>query len=74
MVDEHFEMNTLTTIIYELKSKKVWLENCQKIKVKIWDTVWQAKFEKYFTIYLSCSRNSFSLWYYWKNNFKSIEN
>ena len=37
-VDDHFEMNTLTTIDYELKSKKVLLENCQKIKVKIWDT------------------------------------
>ena len=36
-VDDHFEMNTLTTIAYELKTKQVLLKNCQKIKVKIWD-------------------------------------
>ena len=45
-LDNHFEMNTLTTIAYELKSKKVLLENCQKIKVKIWDSTGQEKFEK----------------------------
>ena len=37
-VDDHFEMNTLTTIAYELKTKKVLLKNGHKIKVKIWDT------------------------------------
>ena len=63
-VDNHFEMNILTIIAYELKTKKVLLENCQKIKVLIWDIAGQERFEK--TIYCSCSRNLFSLWYYWK--------
>ena len=39
-------MNTLTTIAYELKAKKVLLENCQKIKVKIWDIAGLEKYEK----------------------------
>ena len=45
-VDNHFEMNILTIIAYELKTKKVLLENCQKIKVKIWDTARLEKYEK----------------------------
>ena len=46
MIDDHFEMNTLTTIAYELKTKKVLLKNGHKIKIKIWDTAWQERFEK----------------------------
>ena len=45
-IDNHFEMNTLTTIAYELKTKKVLLKNGHKIKVKIWDSAGQEKFEK----------------------------
>ncbi len=74
MVDEHFEMNTLTTIIYELKSKKVWLENCQKIKVKIWDTARLEKFEKVALQYVIHTQGIYLVYDITdKNSFNQIE-
>ena len=51
-VDNHFDMNSLTTIAYELRTKNLILENDKNIKIKIWDTAGQERFEKIALQYL----------------------
>ena len=73
-VDDHFEMNTLTTIAYELKTKKVLLKNGHKIKVKIWDTAGQERFEKVALQYVVHAQGIYLVYDITdKNSFNQIE-
>jgi GTPase SAR1 family protein len=67
-------MNTLTTIAYELKTKKVLLENGHKIKVKIWDTAGQERFEKVALQYVVHAQGIYLVYDITdKNSFNQIE-
>ena len=45
-IDEKFELNSLTTIAYDLRTKTIQLKNGEKIRLKIWDTAGQERFQR----------------------------
>ena len=45
-LDETFELNSLTTIAYDLRTKDIQLKNGENIKLKIWDTAGQERFQR----------------------------
>jgi small GTP-binding protein len=45
-LDESFELNSLTTIAYDLRTKEIKLKNGELIKLKLWDTAGQERFQR----------------------------